>query len=135
MIFSNIFGFILETVFSYTSYIHVYAMDLFGDDFENDFLLAPRFYPRNPYWRERLNTFDPLVLTSFDQLRLILQRRRLSTVDLLIKYSSEQLLSTVDLLIKVACYVKKKNNIFNIKMSLSKLVTTRRSTVLSLPPQ
>ncbi len=26
-------------------------------------------------------------------------------------------LSTVDLLIKVACFVKKENNIFNIKMS------------------
>ncbi len=44
-------------------------------------------------------------------------------------------LNTVDLLIKVACLVKKENNIFNIKISSSKLVITRRSTVLSLPPQ
>jgi len=41
--------------------------------------------------------------------------------------------STIDLLIKVACFCKKENNIFNIKMSWSKLVSTRRSTVLSLP--
>jgi hypothetical protein len=44
-------------------------------------------------------------------------------------------LSTVDLLIKVACFVKKKNDIFNRKMSLSELVSTRRSTVLSLSLQ
>jgi len=42
--------------------------------------------------------------------------------------------STVDLLFKVACFVKKANNIFGIKMSCSKLVSTRRSTVLSLSP-
>jgi len=41
-------------------------------------------------------------------------------------------LSTVDLLIKVACFVKKANNIFSIKISCSKLVRTRKSTVLSL---
>jgi hypothetical protein len=44
-------------------------------------------------------------------------------------------LSTIDLLIKVACFVKKEKYIFNIKMSYSKLVGTRRSTVLSLPLQ
>jgi hypothetical protein len=43
-------------------------------------------------------------------------------------------LSTVDLLIKAACFVEKGNNIFNIKTSQSELVSTRRSTVLSLPP-
>jgi hypothetical protein len=41
--------------------------------------------------------------------------------------------STVDLLIKEAGFVKKVNNIFSIKMSYSELVSTRRSTVLSLP--
>ncbi len=41
-------------------------------------------------------------------------------------------LITVDLLIKVACFVKK---IYNINISLSKLDSTRRSTVLSLPVQ
>jgi hypothetical protein len=40
-------------------------------------------------------------------------------------------ISTVDLLIKVACYVK--HNIFNINRSWTKLVSARRSTVLSLP--
>ena len=44
-------------------------------------------------------------------------------------------LSSVDLLIKVACFVKKENIIFNLKMSRSKLVCTRRSTVLSLSLQ
>jgi hypothetical protein len=43
-------------------------------------------------------------------------------------------LSTVDLFIKVACFVKKADNIFNIK-SWSKPVSTRSSTVLSLCPQ
>ncbi len=43
------------------------------------------------------------------------------------------MLSTVDPLIKVACFVKKENNIFHIKMSWSKLVRTRRFTKLSLP--
>jgi hypothetical protein len=41
-------------------------------------------------------------------------------------------LSTVDLLIKVGCFVKKVNNIFNIKRNWSKLVTTRRSIEMSL---
>ncbi len=44
-------------------------------------------------------------------------------------------LSTVDLLIKVAHFVTKDNNSFRIKLSLSKVVSTRRSTVLSLPLQ
>ncbi len=44
-------------------------------------------------------------------------------------------LSTVDLLIKVARLVKKVNNIFCIKRCLSKLVSARRLTVLSLSPQ
>ncbi len=43
--------------------------------------------------------------------------------------------STVDLRIKVACFVKKFINIFNLKMSWYKLVCTRRSIVLSLPLQ
>jgi hypothetical protein len=34
-------------------------------------------------------------------------------------------LSTVDLRIKIACIVKTENNIFNLKMSRSKLVSTR----------
>ncbi len=42
---------------------------------------------------------------------------------------------TVDLLIKVACFVQKVKNIFNIKRTRSKIVSTRRSTVLSLPLQ
>ncbi len=42
-------------------------------------------------------------------------------------------LSRVDLLIKVACFATKLSNIFIIRMSWSKLVTTRRWTVLSLP--
>ncbi len=41
-------------------------------------------------------------------------------------------LSTVDLLIKVACFVKKVNNIIYTWMSWAKLVSTRRSTVLIL---
>jgi len=44
-------------------------------------------------------------------------------------------LSTVDPIIKVACFVKKVNYIFNLKKSWSKLVSTRRLTVLSLPLQ
>ncbi len=44
-------------------------------------------------------------------------------------------LSTVDLLIKIACFGTKVNCIFNTKMSCSKLVSTIRSTVLSLPLQ
>ncbi len=40
-------------------------------------------------------------------------------------------LCTVDLLIKVACLVKKAKNIFNLQWSWSKLVSTRRSTILS----
>ncbi len=44
-------------------------------------------------------------------------------------------LSAVDLLFMVACIVRKVKNIFNIKSSCSKLVSTRRSTVLSLPLQ
>jgi len=43
-------------------------------------------------------------------------------------------LSTVDLQIKVACFVIEVNNVFNIKISWSKLFSTRRSTVLRLPP-
>ncbi len=42
---------------------------------------------------------------------------------------------TVDLLTKVACFVTKEKNIFNMKMSSSKLDSSRRLTVLSLPPQ
>jgi hypothetical protein len=44
-------------------------------------------------------------------------------------------LSTVDLLIKIGCFVKRYINIFNIKRSWSKLASTRRSIVLSLPLQ
>jgi hypothetical protein len=44
-------------------------------------------------------------------------------------------LSTVDLLIKVACFTNGVNNVFNIRRSLSKLVSTRRSTVQSCPLQ
>ncbi len=44
-------------------------------------------------------------------------------------------ISTVDLLIKVACCLKKWTIFCNIKSSWSKLVGTRRSTVLSLPLQ
>ncbi len=43
--------------------------------------------------------------------------------------------STDDLLIRVACFVKKENIIFILETKRSKLVSTRRSTVLSLPLQ
>jgi hypothetical protein len=43
--------------------------------------------------------------------------------------------STVHLPIKVACFVTKVNNIFNIKSKCSIPVGARRSTVLSLPLQ
>jgi hypothetical protein len=46
---------------------------------------------------------------------------------------TEGILCMVGLLIKLACFVKKGNNICNIKSSLYKLVCKRRSTVLSLP--
>ncbi len=42
-------------------------------------------------------------------------------------------LSTVDHLIKVARIVKKINDTFKLRRSSHKLVSTRRSTVLSLP--
>jgi hypothetical protein len=42
-------------------------------------------------------------------------------------------LSAVDLLINIACFVKEVNNIFNTKRGRSKLVSTMRLTVLSLP--
>ncbi len=42
-------------------------------------------------------------------------------------------LSAVDLLIKIDCFVKKVGDIFNLKRSWSKLIITRRPTVLSLP--
>ncbi len=44
-------------------------------------------------------------------------------------------LSTVDVLIKVAYFVTKVNHIFEMKSSRPQLVSTRRSTVLSLPVQ
>jgi hypothetical protein len=44
-------------------------------------------------------------------------------------------ISTVDLLVKVACFVRMVSNIFNFKMSLSDLVSKRKSTVLTLPLQ
>ncbi len=43
--------------------------------------------------------------------------------------------STYDLLVKIACFVKKGKNIYNLKMSLSKLVSTRRAMVQSLSLQ
>jgi hypothetical protein len=43
--------------------------------------------------------------------------------------------NTVNFLIKATCLVKKVNNIFYIKRSWSKLVSTRRWTVPSLPLQ
>ncbi len=43
-------------------------------------------------------------------------------------------LGTDDLQIKVACFVKRPDNTFNIKMSRSKLVSIT-STILSLPLQ
>ncbi len=43
-------------------------------------------------------------------------------------------LRTVDLFFRVACFVKKWKTVFSIKSRRSKLVSTRRSTVLSLPP-
>ncbi len=43
------------------------------------------------------------------------------------------ILNTFDLLIKVACFVNKVNYTFNTKTNWSKLVGTRRSSVLSFP--
>jgi hypothetical protein len=48
---------------------------------------------------------------------------------------TEGRLSTVDLLINVACFVMEVNNIFNIKSSRSKLVSTTRLNVPNLPFQ
>jgi hypothetical protein len=44
-------------------------------------------------------------------------------------------LSTVDLLIRVGCFVQEVSNIFSMKSSFFKRVSTRRSTVLILPLQ
>jgi hypothetical protein len=44
-------------------------------------------------------------------------------------------LRSVDLLIKVTCFLNNVNIILNMKRSCYKLVSTRRSTVLSLPLQ
>jgi hypothetical protein len=44
-------------------------------------------------------------------------------------------LSTVDLLVKMACFVKKGENIFSVKSSSIELVSARRSIVLILPLQ
>ncbi len=49
-------------------------------------------------------------------------------------YWSERL-STVDLLIKIGCFVKMEKYSFSLKSIWSKLVRTRRSTVLILPLQ
>jgi hypothetical protein len=43
--------------------------------------------------------------------------------------------STVDLLVKMGCFVKTEKYCYTLKSSLSKLVRTRRSTVLILPLQ
>jgi hypothetical protein len=43
-------------------------------------------------------------------------------------------LCTVDLLIKVGCFVKQRKFSFSLKSSWFKLVSTRRSTVLTVPP-
>jgi hypothetical protein len=43
--------------------------------------------------------------------------------------------STIDLLIKVSRFVSMVNNIFHVKRNWSKLASTRRSSVLSLPLQ
>ncbi len=43
-------------------------------------------------------------------------------------------LSAVDLLIKITCFAKHINNMFIIKRSWSKLVNTRRSTVVLIHP-
>jgi len=48
------------------------------------------------------------------------------------EYWQKESLSTMYLLIKEACFCKKVYNIFNMKRSWSKLVSTRRSTVLNL---
>ncbi len=50
-------------------------------------------------------------------------------------YLLTEILSTVDLLIKIPCFVKRENYFLNVKSNLSKLVSTRRSTVSSLPLQ
>jgi len=42
-------------------------------------------------------------------------------------------LDTVDLLFRIACFVTMVNNIINMLSNWSKLVSSRRSTVLSLP--
>jgi hypothetical protein len=48
---------------------------------------------------------------------------------------SQGTFSEVDLFVKLACFVKRRNNIFNIKNRSSELVNTRRSNVHSLPLQ
>jgi hypothetical protein len=61
----------------------------------------------------------------------------LACSDVIDKLKPENLrgrLSTVDLLIKLACFVKDENNVCILKVSLYKLVSARRSTVLSLSP-
>jgi hypothetical protein len=45
------------------------------------------------------------------------------------------MLRTGDFLVKVPCFVKDPSNIFNIKISRPRLVSARRSTVLSLSLQ
>ncbi len=51
------------------------------------------------------------------------------------KEHSGRRISTANLLIKAACFCKKCNKYFQHKRGWSKLVSTRRSTVLSLPLQ
>ncbi len=46
---------------------------------------------------------------------------------------TEQEDSRVDLLVKIACFVKEEENIFSIKSSCYKLVSSRRSIVQTLP--
>ncbi len=51
------------------------------------------------------------------------------------KHKLKRKAKIVNLQLKVACFVKKKNNVVNFKMRSFKLVSARRSTVLSIPIQ
>jgi len=50
-------------------------------------------------------------------------------------YPNQGILTEGDLFIKVACFVTKECNFFNLKIHWSKQVSTRRSTILILPHQ
>jgi hypothetical protein len=83
------------------------------------------------------NLFNKNVPSSLASFKLFNERWRIKRIVSKVNSGNtnlEERLSTVDLLIMVACFVKKENDIFNLKISWCNLVSTRRSTVLSLSP-